>query len=540
MRLEQAAKRLDVIVAAELQDGILPGVSVAWVVDGQLVHAAGYGQADAARQIPATADTIYRAGSISKLFTAVAAMQQVEQGKLSLDAPIQQALPSFHIAMPFADPTPITIRQLLCHRSGMIRESPVGGYLDASQPTIAATVASVAQCALVNPPNTKTRYSNVGPTIVGHAVERCSGLDYATYQQKHVLGPLDMQSSAWTMNDTLRPRLATGRMRIARGDGSYLFEPAPEFELGTIPAGNLYTSARDLAKFAAFMMGRGAGAEGLQPLVTKETLARMYEPQLIDSPTGFGLGFSIGKFREHRTAQHSGAVYGFSTSLVVLPEANLGVVVLSNADIAQGPVKRLVDASLNLLLEATRQEAVPAAVQYVVPSAKELAAIEGVYESVSYWARLSVKDQQLTAEFSGQPIQLKCTAPLKYLAFGRIMNESPFEFDRAADGTITGFSAAGQKFQRIAKGRESAEPVLGSQFAGMYGERFIPLVIAQRYGRLYATVENEYDYCLTPLNRVTFNLSPGMYADEQVVFQLDQQGRAWSVIMANMLLPRRD
>ncbi len=102
---------------------------------------------------------------------------------------------------------------------------------------------------LVNPPDTKTRYSNVGPTIVGKAIEVQSGQPYAEYQQKHVLGPLGMTSSAWTMNDRLRPRLAKGRMRIARGDGDYHFDAAPEFELGTLPAGNLYTTASDLARF---------------------------------------------------------------------------------------------------------------------------------------------------------------------------------------------------------------------------------------------------------------------------------------------------
>ena len=133
--LDAAKKRFGEVVAAELARGITPGFSVAWVVDGQLVHAAGYGLADWEKKLPATADTIYRAGSISKLFNAMAAMQLVEQGKLDLDAPIERALPDFLIEVPFAGAGPLTARQMLCHRSGMIREAPVGGYLDPSQPT---------------------------------------------------------------------------------------------------------------------------------------------------------------------------------------------------------------------------------------------------------------------------------------------------------------------------------------------------------------------------------------------------------------------
>jgi serine beta-lactamase-like protein LACTB len=231
--LKAAKARYRDIVAVELARDILPGVSVAWIVDGKTVHAEGYGLANRRAGTPATADTIYRAGSISKLLNAIAAMQLVERGTLDLDAPIRQALPEFRIVVPFDDAKPITARQLLCHRSGMIREAPVGGYLDDREPTVQETIASVADCVLVNPPNSKTRYSNVGPTIVGRAIEALSGLEYADYQQQHVLGPLGMSGSAWRMNDALRPRLAKGEMRVAYGEGIYGYEPAPEFELGT-------------------------------------------------------------------------------------------------------------------------------------------------------------------------------------------------------------------------------------------------------------------------------------------------------------------
>ena len=147
MSLEAAKQRYAAIIAAELERKIVPGVSIAWIIDGQTAHVAGYGQADWLAGVAATPDTLYRAGSISKLFNAVAAMQLVERGQLDLDAPIGQALSDFRIEVPFDGAGPITIRQLLSHRSGMIREAPVGGYLDPSQPTVADTIASVANCA---------------------------------------------------------------------------------------------------------------------------------------------------------------------------------------------------------------------------------------------------------------------------------------------------------------------------------------------------------------------------------------------------------
>jgi CubicO group peptidase (beta-lactamase class C family) len=534
-----AKDRFAQAAAAELARGILPGVSVAWVVDGEVVHSGRYGQADWQRGAPATAETIYRAGSISKLFNALAAMQLAEQGKLDLDAPIQAALPDFSIQFPFERARPITIRQLLCHRSGMIRESPLGGYLDPSQPTVEATLASVARCALVNPPDTKTRYSNVGPTIVGRAVAVQSGMSFAEYQRRHLLAPLGMTSSAWTMNDALRPRLAKGRMRIARGDGDYFFETAPEFELGTLPAGNLYTTAGDLARLAAFMMSNDDSGELVPPLVHPASLDMMYTPQLIDEATGFGLGFFVGKYRDHRTAQHGGAVYGFSTLLVVLPDDKIGVVVLSNADIASGPVRRLADVALDLLLEAVRGEKLPEPPKVVESPSDELAKLAGEYESASYWARLEVDGAKLVGELSGQPIRLAASGGDKFLAEGRVMYRSPVEFERDKDGKVLGFEALGQRFARVDESKTNEPPQAWHTLVGSYGPRFIPLVVSIRHGHLYATVENEYDYRLTPLNRVTFQLPPGMYSDEQVVFQTDADGKVLGAIMANMYLARR-
>lgn len=536
---ESAKAQFAQAATAELKRGILPGFSVAWIVDGQLVHAAGYGQADWQNGVGATDETIYRAGSISKLFNAIVAMQLVEKGVFDLDAPIQQALPEFAIQVPFDKAEPITIRQLLCHRSGMIREAPVGGYLDPSQPTVQATIRSVAQCALVNPPNTKTRYSNVGPTIVGRAIEAHSGLPYADYQRRYVLGPLGMSSSVWKMNDTLRPRLATGRMRIARGDGDYDLAPAPEFELGTIPAGNLYTTARDLSRFAAFMMSGDASSKLAPPLVHPASLEMMYTPQLVDDETGFGLGFFVGKYRDHKTAQHSGAVYGFTTLLVVLPEERIGVVVLSNCDIGMGSVRRLGDLSLDLLLAAVCNEAMPKEPATIELSSHELAGLAGQYESQSYWARLEVEGDALVGELSGQPIRLTPTAPDKFLADGRILFRSPVEFERNGDGPAPAFKALGQRFDRVDAAQTGEAPEAWNAFLGKYGPAFIPLVVSIRHGHLYATVENEYDYRLTPTNRVTFQLPPGMYADEQIVFQTDADGKVAGAVMANQYLPRR-
>ena len=528
---------LKAAVEEELKLGIVGGVSIALINDQQIVYADGFGHADTQRKIPATAQTVYRAGSISKLFTAIAAMQLVEQGKIELDKPVQDFDPDFRIVVPFEEARPITLRQLMCHRAGMIRESPVGGYLDDREPTLAATVASVAQCVLVNPPNTKTRYSNVGPTIVGHTVEIVSGTKFEGHVQQHIFDVVGMPNSGWRLRGPLSEHMSAGYMRVAQPDGSFRRITAPQFELGTVPAGNLYTSVEDLARFVTFLLAEGGAGE--RRLLQAETLREMFRPQLTGDSTGFGLGFSVGNYRDHTTAQHMGAVYGFTTSMVVLPREKVGAVVFTNEDIAVGSVQRLMAAALDAVLEGKTGEKPPEKPDTVELESAELDQLTGDYESQSYWAEISVQGGKLKAVISGQPIELAATSETSFRASGRFVHDAPVTFERDGNGKVMGFTALRQKFQRVNSQKPSAPPSAWNEFVGSYGPSFIPLIVSIRHGHLYAMTENEFDYRLTPVNRTVFRMPPGLYDDEHLVFEQDAHGKVHSVILANMTLPRR-
>ena len=123
-----AVATLEQFITHEMADKELPALSIALVDDQQVVWAKGLGFADAKRKVPATAETVYRVGSVSKLFTDIAVMQLVEQRKLDLDAPVTRYLPEFSPRNPFGKP--ITLRQLMSHRSGLVREPPVGNYFE--------------------------------------------------------------------------------------------------------------------------------------------------------------------------------------------------------------------------------------------------------------------------------------------------------------------------------------------------------------------------------------------------------------------------
>lgn len=533
-----AVGRLEQVVEAELARGFLTGLSIALVDDQKIVFSGGFGLDDKNSRKPATAKTVYRAGSISKLFTALSVMRLVEEGKLDLDEPVTTYLPDFSIVVPFEDCPPITLRQLMCHRSGLIREAPAGGYLDDSEPTIDATVASVAPCVLTHRPNTTTKYSNLGVTVVGQAVARVSGMPFERFQRENVLGPMGLNSSGFALDGAMRERLSTSYMRVADGRGGFLEIETPHFELGTIPAGNLYTRAEDLARFLSILFA--GGMAGDERIINAETLEEMCTPQLIDDKEGFGLGFHVGQYREHRTIGHSGAVYGFSSSLVGLTEHKLGVIVLANQDIVGGTVRRVCNAAMDLLLEAKLNEEIPPEKEAVTLDAEGMAPYTGDYESESYWARVEIGEDGLEMDISGQPVKLVCTAADEFLGTGRWVSEATVEFKKDDAGQVTAFNALGQDFNRVDPEKIAKIPRAWKQFLGSYGPEFIPLVVSVKHGHLYAMTENMVDYRLTPLNRTVFEMPPGMYLGEQLVFQVDRDGSARSAVLANMTLNRID
>src|SRR5690606_18570364 len=162
--------------------------------------------------------------SVSKLFTDIAAMQLVERGELDLDAPVTEVLADFRPDNPFGGE--ITLRQLMAHRAGLVREPAVGNYFELDGPGLAATVASLSGSTLVYAPDARTKYSNAGIAVVGRTIEQRSGQPFGAHVRASLLEPLGMRDSAFAPPDS--PRLAKARMWTVDGRG---FE-APPFALG--------------------------------------------------------------------------------------------------------------------------------------------------------------------------------------------------------------------------------------------------------------------------------------------------------------------
>ncbi len=349
----KVAETLSRLIQNEMQDKKLPAFSIAIVDDQKVIWAQGFGYADPDKKTVATAETVYRIGSVSKLFTDIGVMQLVERGQLDLDAPVEKYLPDFHPHNPFG--TPITLRQLMSHRSGLLREPPIGNYFDPSELSLGAMVQSLNDTTLVYAPETHTKYSNAGVAVVGYVLEKQSGQPFATYLRQAVLDPMGLRNSAFQPQPELIQKLAKAYMWSYDG----LSFQAPTFELGMAPAGCMYSTVLDLARFESvlFNQGRGPNAQVLTP----ETLQKMWTPQFAEpgATSGYGIGFRISQLEGHREIGHGGAIYGFATQLAALPDEKLGVVTVTTIDAANAVTSHVAQEALQLMLAVKQHSSLP-------------------------------------------------------------------------------------------------------------------------------------------------------------------------------------
>lgn len=310
-----------------------PAVSFA-VGDGDgRIDAVALGQSDLEHRVPTTIATVFRTASIAKPITAAAIMQLVEQGKLSLDDPIDAHCPEF----PRGAPRP-TIRHLLCHQGGIrhyrSRDEASGTQ---SFPDIAASLALFKDDALLFEPGTQYHYTTYGYSLLGRAVETASGESFRDYLQAHIFAPSGMERAG--LDDTIRiiPDRARGYLII--GFKTYFQLPPAQrsqVRIGQllnctlhdtsmkVPGGGLICSPTDLVKFGqALLSGQ---------LLRRETRELAWQSQATadGTDTGYGLGWRILEINGRRHITHSGSQAGTSTMLVILPEAPLVVAVMSN------------------------------------------------------------------------------------------------------------------------------------------------------------------------------------------------------------------
>lgn len=323
---------LDGLLPTALEREGLAGATVSVVADGRILTERGYGAADLGEgeRPPVPVDparTLFRVGSVSKLVTAVAVMQQVEAGTVDLDADVQTYL-DFDLERAFDEP--VTLRHLLSHTAGY--EDRGRGVLLApgtAEPDLRTEVA-VDQPEQLYRPGTVPAYSNWSNALAAYVVQRVTGTLYRDYARDRVLDRLGMTGASF---DQPLPEALAGRMALGYPS---VGAPAPGFEtIGPAPAGALSATAHDLGLFMLGLLG--TPAENSPPLLRPQSLAAMGRPAVAESLGGLGLadqmglGFYLYELQGHRVLAHGGDTALFHSQLAVLPEQGTGIFVSINS-----------------------------------------------------------------------------------------------------------------------------------------------------------------------------------------------------------------
>jgi len=339
--LSKVTESLEREIRRILDETGVPSISLALVRDGKVAWSGAYGFANVGARVPATTDTYYNTGSTFKFVTATAVMRLAEQGKLTLDTPLNQIVGS-ELAIEGADD--VTLRHLLSHTSGLdafaVARRP---RHDAGPVTTVPLWSRLAPFSLRDllahtrrrgPPGVEHSYCNDCYGIAGYVVERVSGTSYDGYVAEHVLRPLGVEID--------RPSVPAPRvvehLALPYGLDGNESRPLPQVRYDAFPAGDAYLRATDMARFVAAQLNDGEydGKRILSEASARELRRRQFDFR----PYGLGVGLADVDGRD--VLHHGGGIPGYTARLMADPAAGVGVYIMANAGEVQalGPLAR--------------------------------------------------------------------------------------------------------------------------------------------------------------------------------------------------------
>lgn len=309
---------IDSLATAFVADGPVAGVSVAVVKGRDTILMKGYGLADIENEVPASATTVYRIGSITKQFTSAAIMRLVDEGKLSLDDTLGKMLPSVAPAW-----QGVTLRRLLNHTSGIRSYTSIGRRWQSRwrEDMLPDTIVGLVRGDTLDfKPGAQWRYNNTGYVLLGMIIERASGKPYATYLEDAFYKPLGLSQTYYCSQKPIIKHRAQGYDRAGRQllNTEYLSMTQP------FSAGALCSTVGDLVAWQRALVGGR--------IVRPTSYVAMTTPEALTDgkPITYGFGLGVGTLEKHRKVSHGGGINGFITDLVYYPDDTLHVVVLAN------------------------------------------------------------------------------------------------------------------------------------------------------------------------------------------------------------------
>ena len=489
----------DVYMQTILKDWNAPGIGVGIVVGDELVFAKGYGYRDYGKKLPFTPDTLCQIASNSKLFTAVAAGLLVDEGKLTWDKPVRQAVP----AMQFYDDNlndRITLRDMLSHRTGITRHDMIWYQSDDTRKQLFEKVKYLEPR---EPMRTMFIYNNMMYTSAGYLIELQSGKTWEEFVHERIFKPLGMSHTGYSVADMVKqPDFGVGYTE--KRDTFELYAiPYYEDTAGMAPCGAIVSSVNDMSHWLIALMndGKFGGKQVLPPDALKATLEPAIAlPNSMGESRGwwevqnmaYGMGRWTASYRGHLLAFHGGDLDGFHSQVSYMPQERIGVIVFVIGDhcaslyntVSYNVYERLLGMSQTpwseRLLKArlkgkeaakeARSKAGAGQVANTKPS-HPLADYVGVYEHPAYGIlKIGLKDGQLQFDFH------KIRLPLSHFHYDRFDTPDDEKYGKSSvnfltnpqgevDKVTSSLDEAEATFTRKA---ETLDPALIKQLAGTY------------------------------------------------------------------------
>ena len=323
-------------VQAALRDGKVPGAAVIIIKDGEVLLSQGFGKRNVAENLDVTPRTLFPIGSSSKAFTAAAIAMLVEEGKLEWDTPIKQYLPTFKMHDQFATER-MTVRDLLCHRSGLPRHEFLWYGSDMTRKEMVERLAYLDSSVDFR---TLFQYNNLMYATAGYLIEVVTDQTWEEFVATRIFKPLGMSTS----NTGVENLQETDDYALPYEEKKDKTETVPFYNkfkaLG--PAGSISTNLEDIEHWLRFQLSEGKHGE--TQLVASDSLKQNHTPHVVippgeTIPSGkhselvnwcYGLGWFIGSYRGHRMIEHGGSIDGFMAEIALLPDEHAAVAVFTN------------------------------------------------------------------------------------------------------------------------------------------------------------------------------------------------------------------
>lgn len=352
----------DSYIEGTMQSWHCPGVAVAIIKGGEVLHRQAYGFRDIEAQSPMTLDTRFPVASVTKSFTAMSIALLIDEGKLEWDQPVGEVIPELILSDPYAT-AHMTVRDMLSHRTGLPGHFFAQHRLDI---TLAEFIKRMRYLKFSTSFRAKYQYSNPVYNAVAYLIEKLSGQAWEEFMHERIFAPLGMTASNFVPEPPVKGQLNAKGYRIERDDegnvtGIHQRPFGKHTKLSPGTAGALFSTLTDLTKWLEVHIN-GGQANGFR-LVSEDNLKQMHLPQVVLPTDGmiealfnntiatYGMGWIIVPHKGHTLIQHSGGVEGHSVIIAFIPEKRISLVILSN--LATSPVPGIllyegIDRSLNL------------------------------------------------------------------------------------------------------------------------------------------------------------------------------------------------